>query len=480
MMKKFAKIGLMIVIIALAAACSNSPSIEVPSEEETETITTTKTITTQDGINFLGDVSKIYSSSTASRFVTGQIIDDYLGHKVRFEANLVEYFIIKPEILAYVEGLESNNSLMHQKYENVTYDPDKKYVEFASYTDTASGKVVCFEIRVFFGNFLETANTQLWYAKSVSFNSSFTKNLDSGADVNFGAQLENEDDENNTPSSSTTTENINNELIDLIGIPDEVYSAQNISARYCTNQIIDKDGRKARFQGNLVAYSYVNPIIAEIFDESDEFDARLNQCYSNVTYGNTKTYIEVCYWKDVDTNEIFLYELNLIDSSYFNHSYIDWYAKNLYFGEDEYEYLKENTVVLPRKSDNPVIQKIIEMIGKAAIVYTDEDTVNGYLLDNGVTAYANLVAFSSVSAKVKALFDQKTPNAWLQFDYDDIFDECPAQYTYIEIIYVYVETQKTYDIRLIDLDLIDESNNSGSPPDYYAISFEFDDLSEIQ
>ena len=132
MMKKFTKFGLIIALIALAAACSNSPSIEVPSEEETETITTTKTITTQDGINFLGDVSKIYSSSTASRFVTGQIIDDYLGHKVRFEANLVEYFIIKPEILAYVEGLESNNSLMHQKYENVTYDPDKKYVEFAN------------------------------------------------------------------------------------------------------------------------------------------------------------------------------------------------------------------------------------------------------------------------------------------------------------------------------------------------------------
>ena len=399
-----------------------------------------------------------------------------MGHKVRFEANLVEYFIIKTEILNYVEGLEANNALMHQNYENITYDPDKKYVEFASYTDTTSGKVVCFEIRVFFGNFLETYNTQGWYAKSVSFNSSFTRNLDSGTTVNFGTPLGNEDEEDNTDSGDTINENINQALINAVGTPDKIYSAPNTSARFCTGQIFDWNGENAIFQANLVAYSSVKPAITEDFGK-EELNAMLNQNYNNVTYDSTKTYIEVCYLKAVDSDEVFYYELRLVDSSYFNHSYTDWYAKSIKY--NDFDDIGKSSS-LKKTCDNPVIQQIIEIIGEAEIVYSDDKSVNGWLMDNGDTYYSSLAAFSSVSTKIQEEFDQITYSGGMQRgNYDNFsFADCNPQYTYIEIIYGIPAGSDN--ISYYELRRINES--SFSDPDYNFTSkcIRFYNISELQ
>lgn len=165
MLKK--SIVLFVVVSLIFMSCSqlNSPNGHNISAE------------TMDGMSYIGDVNKIYSAKSG-RFYTGQIIKNFYGRDVKFEGNLVEYNTIKPEILAYVEGLEKNNALMHQHYEGVKYDKDKKYVEFSSYTEVSTGKILMFEIRVFFGNFLDTFNQDYWYAKSVSFNPSFTKDLD--------------------------------------------------------------------------------------------------------------------------------------------------------------------------------------------------------------------------------------------------------------------------------------------------------------
>ena len=58
---------------------------------------------------------------------------------------------------------------MHQSYENMEYDASKKYVELSSYTDTTTNNIVAFEVRIFWGNFMETYETEGWYAKSVTF-----------------------------------------------------------------------------------------------------------------------------------------------------------------------------------------------------------------------------------------------------------------------------------------------------------------------
>ena len=467
-MRKFTKIGLIFAIIALAVSCSNSASIGDPTK-----------ITTQDGINYLGDVSKIYTSSSASRFVTGQIINDFYGHKVRFEANLVEYFILKPEILNYVEGLEENNALMHQQYNNVIYDPNKKYVEFASYTDTTTGKVICFEIRVFFGNFLETYETEQWYAKSVSFNSRFTKNMDTGAPVDFGVPLGNEDEEddiglNNNNTNEIEDDNINEELINVFGTPDKIYSAQNINARCCTGQIFEWGNKTVRFQGNLVAYSAVNPKVTAKFEELD-LTAMLNQGYYNVSYDNTKTYIEVCYLQDINTNEIVSYELRFVDKSYFSHSYTSWYAKSISF--DDLHAFKD--IELPTTSENPVTQEIIDIIGTAAAVYTNDYSKNGEINSQGnQKEYRSLVAFSSVSQKIKDIFAEINLNACLRTGYKYFSSDSSDKFTYIEIIYNEDTEQQTiisYELRLVDNSYFDNSYT-----DYYAKYYEFSNLSLIQ
>jgi len=120
-MKKLKKLGLLCSCILFLISCSNL--VTDLSENKV-------TVTSSEGMNYLGDINKIYSSSTSSRFVTGQIIDNFCGHKVKFEGNLVEYNSIKKEILDYVEGLDSNNSLMHQNYENVSFDPTKSTLNF--------------------------------------------------------------------------------------------------------------------------------------------------------------------------------------------------------------------------------------------------------------------------------------------------------------------------------------------------------------
>ena len=302
-MKRLFKFLTVITIVMLELAfigCSNPSSFgninssSSPYGSSKSPAATTQKITRVDGMNYIGDVSKVFDSTSSSRFVTGQIIDNFCGHTVKFEGNLVEYNSIKQEILDYVENLESNNALMHQNYNNVIYDATKKYVEFSSYTDISSGKIIRFEIRVFFGNFLDTYNTNFWYAKSVSFNSTFTKGMDKGISVDFGEALGNGDEEDTATTSNPVIpqnqeDKVNHELINAIGSVDVVYSAPNIKARFCTGQILDWDGKKVRFQGNLVAYSSVNAKLTSAF-EKISFNAMNHQGYSDVSYDSSKIY----------------------------------------------------------------------------------------------------------------------------------------------------------------------------------------------
>lgn len=343
-MKSLTKTGFLFGCFIFFVSCSNIQSGSSDSEPTTTTVqsgtsdsepTTPIKVTKSEGMNYLGDVNKVFEASSSTRYVTGQIIENFCGHTVNFEGNLVEYNSIKQNILDYVESLESNNALMHQNYENVTYDSTKKYVEFSSYTDTTSGKIIRFEIRVFFGNFLDTYHTNYWYAKSVMFNSSFTKDMDKGTPVDFGEPLGTEDDEDTTTTidpviQQNQEDKVNLELINTIGTASAVYSAPNTTARFCTGQIVDWGGIKARFQGNLVAYSSVNSKITSVFDKL-EFNAMNHQGYSNVSYDSTKTYIEVCYYENAETGDIINYELRLIDKSYFDGTHTGWYAKSYQF-----------------------------------------------------------------------------------------------------------------------------------------------------
>ena len=300
-------------------------------------------VTSKDGMDYLGTVNKVYSASPTGRFVTGQVIKNFYGHTVKFEGHLVEYTSIKQEILDYVENLKNNNALMHQCYENIIYDSTKKYVEFSSYTDVKSNKILCFEIRVFFGNFLDTYNESFWYAKSVTFNSGFTKDIDNNIAVDFGEPLGNPEDENlldeNTSESPIIPEKqedkINYDYINAIGKVSKIYSAHNVTARFATGQEIDYNGKKVRFQGNLVEYHSVNAKILDIFTNIQP-NALHHQGYSNFVFENSKIYIEVCYYEDMVTGEILEYELRYTINPVYEKIKKEewqgeWYAKSFSF-----------------------------------------------------------------------------------------------------------------------------------------------------
>ena len=135
-----------------------------------------------DAINELGDVSRVFSASGSrtvyfideennSRFYTGQELN-MDGRKARFEADIVEYNSLEPKVLEHVECIESCNAMMHQNYamfESGNADPNKKYVEFASYIDLETEECIMHEIRVFTGDFMDVFRTGAYYAKSASF-----------------------------------------------------------------------------------------------------------------------------------------------------------------------------------------------------------------------------------------------------------------------------------------------------------------------
>ena len=194
------KFGLLVLIVCLlfSISCSQDEVFNI----KTETAGTSE-YTVLDAYNTLGDVNKIYTSSkgrslmyvpileekTSARFFSGQKIDDFRGYQVIFDACIVEYNSIDPVYLEYVESLENNNALMHQNYEGFskdTIDPEKKYVEFASFYDVNTGEVLFHEIRIFFGNFMETYKNEFWYAKSVLFSPDMQIDVDKSVNVLTG------------------------------------------------------------------------------------------------------------------------------------------------------------------------------------------------------------------------------------------------------------------------------------------------------
>lgn len=296
-MKKLYTFTISIFVLIIFAGCNN---VSNPDSGKIDYVA---------GMNYLGDVSRIYKATSNARFMTGQIIPDYRGHKVRFEGNLVEYNSIKQNILDYVEKLENDNALMHQNYEDVDYDPGKKYVELACYTDTTTNKVIAYEVRLFSGNFREMYEEGLWYAKSVTFNSSFTWDIDNYVEVDFGMPL-GEEDSVFIPEFKITAEQ--QSFIDAVGDVGKIY--HNLHGISDTTW----GEKQVQIESHLVEYKNLKENVKSKFFE--ENNAKLYRGdYIGFKINKDKIYVEVILYRDKATNEIISYELRLLD----NDAYID-------------------------------------------------------------------------------------------------------------------------------------------------------------
>ena len=174
---------MLLMVIFLFASCSNEV---IPDGIKNESISC--------AYDF-GDVSRIFdkfgrvsATSGTPRFFNGQIVT-IGGVELYFNAYLVEYNSIVKEIADYVEGIEANNALMHQSYPNVRFNPTKKYVEIASYYYAGTIIPAFREVRVFSGNFMDTFDSDYWYAKSVNFSPDFSIDLSKGKYVRTGKDV---------------------------------------------------------------------------------------------------------------------------------------------------------------------------------------------------------------------------------------------------------------------------------------------------
>lgn len=137
--------------------------------------------------NKLGKVTKVFKAHSSARFYTGQIIENIFGYdEVKFYGSLIEYDSLSSDILDYVEKLPESNALMHQSYDNVTYAADKRYVEFSTYTDFKTNEIIAHEVRIFSGDFMDTYNTNFWYAKSILFDPTLEIDMSKGVYVKTG------------------------------------------------------------------------------------------------------------------------------------------------------------------------------------------------------------------------------------------------------------------------------------------------------
>ena len=296
---------LLVVLASLFVSCDSEPSgkaNEIKAHKE--------------AFDALGDVSRVFSASGAKeitvyfhadveRYVTGQELTTY-GHKVRFEADIVEYNSIDQRILDYVDTLESTNALMHQNYPGFTtdeIDPEKKYVEFATYTVIETGEVLFHEIRIFTGDYKNIYLSGNYYAKSVSFSPDLTVDIDRHIDVLTG-----ERSDYRIPQGTVQTTTVNKQLemketsvrkeeFALLGDVNKVYA-------WYDGDEIDLirmfGGDDVTAECYLVELNSLSSYYAEKFANKDING--LHQRGWQIVSEEGKEYVEVIYYKDKSNN----------------------------------------------------------------------------------------------------------------------------------------------------------------------------------
>ena len=155
-------------------------------------------------IEYAGENPNVVGGALVPRFIDGQLVNMYVHEmgdrcNVLFSSYLVEYDSINPSLTQYVEEQGVENALFHHEY-NVEMKEDKKYVEFAIYSDIETGIPLIYELRI--GYYPGERFDGSWYAKSREFNSSFTYDYQSGETIDLGYVSDSESDKERTRFTS--------------------------------------------------------------------------------------------------------------------------------------------------------------------------------------------------------------------------------------------------------------------------------------
>ena len=118
-------------------------------------------------------------------------------------------------------------------------------------------------------------------------------------------------------------ESITQQIIELIGEVEAVYADEySLNGTYRNSEY--------KTYSTLVAFSSVSDKIVEIF-ATKPIDYKMFRGHQSNESPMQYTYIEINYDESLETKQIIGYELRLIDESYFNESYDEYYAKCFHF-----------------------------------------------------------------------------------------------------------------------------------------------------
>lgn len=196
--------SLLFACFTLFISCT-TPVVESENEEKKKETTKVNFITKNVDYNIqtmaaaLGTVNRIVDSNgnpvtgsgavnrSAARFVNGEELYLTYPNTLYFYAYLVEYNnFTNSDVLNWMERNEFNSvkeCAFHQRYNGITIDPQKKYVEVCSYVD-ANNKAIYGEIRIHYPrNNQSVDDSGNLYGKSCFFDPTFTIDTNVGKNI---------------------------------------------------------------------------------------------------------------------------------------------------------------------------------------------------------------------------------------------------------------------------------------------------------
>ena len=168
-MKKIFTIAIITIMIVITTSCGNLFDTGVGGG----TVTVSDEFRRASG--YIGDVNRFMPISYRS----ARSANGYWS-----ESALVEYNSIKQELLDYVEQFEKT-AMTCGTYENVIFEPSKKYVEYSMLYN--GDNLIRHSIRIFDGdNYYELVEMGYPTCRICEFNANFTYDFSHSADVDFG------------------------------------------------------------------------------------------------------------------------------------------------------------------------------------------------------------------------------------------------------------------------------------------------------
>ncbi len=340
-MKKVYPVFFSLALVVLLASC---PGINDDSINQSgDNFDNNKPILLQPtaSMKLIGTINHVYGSSSDARFYTGQIMDgSWLGcENVGFEGALVAYDDVEKELLDYVESKENNDAMMHQNYPGIEFDSNLKYVEFSTYTDLSTRKIVAYEIRVFWGNFMDTYNADGWYAKSAFFNSTFSTADWKPIHFEFAEGIEEQYsdypfDLEKEAEKKAFTDMVNTIYYPLIPSADVAAIINKIGTVFTIYNCGENRSVWGRYEDQfrsdesfLVEYSTVQSAYMKKFRQEGT-KCLMMVDHPDVQYDSSKTYIEVNSFVYMNTG-MKIYDIRLIDHSYFEGNWNGWYGTEI-------------------------------------------------------------------------------------------------------------------------------------------------------